>query len=1264
MDPEVIAQLEEQFRELTEMLIKQNSMMGDQIDAMNKMASSTKAATDTTNKNSANSTQATTKYAEAQAKASIETTKSATASKALAAGLGTLTASVSAAANVFGSLSSSLLSTEQGLSKYGKVADSAAQGLEGLVKSVPVLGDAFGGLVGVAGKLAAGLFADGMKLIDTFTSVRDGLVQVGGALPVTGEQLIKLSNNAGYFGERMQILGKITAGLGTNLAGISMTAGQGAVKFMEMSAVTDEVRAKFGKMGVDVDRLTEMQGMYIKSQLMSGNANELQAKSSAQLRKESLVYVENMTKLSALTGKQAEQMQAEQEVALSEYEELVKQRQENAKVAQLIRDGRTEEAAQIKKEQKTRTDFLKEAVAVGYSAAEVAKLGRMARTGVYDEFTGGMAVLGINAAKLKRSMETATDGAAVFADTYQEINQKTGEMALRAGDALQFMGEEGGNMLGMGKSFLETNRLYGDKNLAQAKEQAAALAKEAQTRDDALGDLVEGVKIQERAFQEAYQNLLLNMTVKIAKFLEGFDLFGFITNNFSSIVQGLGTVMGIAAAASVALSVAAGRAALSLAGVTGGGAAGGGLLRGAAGLAGRAAPWLSGLMVGKDAYDWATSDGPAKKEDIYGTVGGVLGGAVGLVGGPVGAAIGAGIGNAIGNWLGGKKDAAAGAATPGSGLAKIMESSRTGIYDPANIGLAFQDNSEVIEEQLKKNRELYNPMLQEATKENEERTDNFDLLSSSMLTFKNRIDSINKSLLELKKAADKFYTALTGQAAPDAENDISPTTTPPPVLNTGEYFTGKANSPATVESVMSMNLERESSGGTQLRSKFKQAGGIGGAYGLSQSARQYAYSNMTDQEKAEFKAATGFERPPTLEELVNKEGTAFLSDKAQTADRMLAKKFTETTIGTLTKKLGRTPSLADVRGSYWHGQAGYVALLEAAKTNPNMTMADFYAAHPNFGKTDVSQFKGRTVQQQLEEIAKHAGGNFSRTGLIGATEDFRGKYAGVVPDNVKLQSNVNMGSVDQDIVGRLYAAARDYGQPINITSGYRDDAYQALIWLRGQMGEPGIYTPARPMNDQYVNYKGKQYLVKGNGKGSPHLGRAIDIDVPGGRERFDEYLTKYGLHRPNKDGDPPHVEKAARGGIFRGPNSGYQVELHGTEMIIPLDNYRTNSSRAAGILNQLMNKTGERTASVGRYGRIQDTLMQVVNAETTKAIKAVSDSNAPMQNISVEITNSMRKVMSAHGETMSELTSKLDKMIDALDTSNDVTRKILKKASV
>ena len=197
-------------------------------------------------------------------------------------------------------------------------------------------------------------------------------------------------------------------------------------------------------------------------------------------------------------------------------------------------------------------------------------------------------------------------------------------------------------------------------------------------------------------------------------------------------------------------------------------------------------------------------------------------------------------------------------------------------------------------------------------------------------------------------------------------------------------------------------------------------------------------------------------------------------------------------------------------------------------------------------------------------------------------------------------------------------------------------------------------------------------------------------------------------------GQLAQMQQAERGGILRGPDSGYLAMLHGKEAVIPLDNKFTRSqssesytvngkpatkkeyesfmkshpelqniqnkvqsmlgslsdkamdpSRVIGSVSKLMdsNLTGIKDEIIDKNERIQESLLQVVNSETKKAIQAVTEANQPLQMISNEISTNMRQVMKAHNQTMSELTYKLGEMIDALNTSNDHTKKILKKAS-
>jgi hypothetical protein len=135
------------------------------------------------------------------------------------------------------------------------------------------------------------------------------------------------------------------------------------------------------------------------------------------------------------------------------------------------------------------------------------------------------------------------------------------------------------------------------------------------------------------------------------------------------------------------------------------------------------------------------------------------------------------------------------------------------------------------------------------------------------------------------------------------------------------------------------------------------------------------------------------------------------------------------------------------------------------------------------------------------------------------------------PENVVLEnSRVNLSSVNEDLLSRFYALAHEYGKPVQISSAQRDDAYQAELWARGSLGEPGIYTPAKPKQAQRVTIKngpfsGRTIDVPGGGQGSAHTeGKAID--TPATKDpAFRSLLPKFGLTIPFGDRDPVHVQK-------------------------------------------------------------------------------------------------------------------------------------------
>ena len=302
-------------------------------------------------------------------------------------------------------------------------------------------------------------------------------------------------------------------------------------------------------------------------------------------------------------------------------------------------------------------------------------------------------------------------------------------------------------------------------------------------------------------------------------------------------------------------------------------------------------------------------------------------------------------------------------------------------------------------------------------------------------------------------------------------------------------FAGGAATVATVGAVMAMNKEKESSGGKFLRvTNVSNAGTIGGAYGLGDAARKSAFRNMSAEEKAEFTRRTGFTRAPTLDELVTNEGknSKFKSEQARLADELLAQAYTKQSIGSLQKRLGRAPTMADIRGAHWHGEAGYVALLEAARTNPNMTMKQFYDAHPGWGKVGMQQFmvKGRmiTVSEQLARIAQQAGGTVQAAPVSGGTtggaatsgqniqqatgQAVSGFINPVQPSRITSQFGMRKHPIRGD--NRLHTGI-DYGVPSGTPVKASADGIVTFAGMRGAYGNLIIVSHANGMSTRYAH---------------------------------------------------------------------------------------------------------------------------------------------------------------------------------------------------
>ena len=382
--------------------------------------------------------------------------------------MGNLAAATTSAVTSTKQFGTALLSTEQGLSKFGSALTSAGDAAWNLGK---MIGGPLGIAVGALVKGATMAAEAALKQTDASLKATDEFSKMGGAGAFTSKEILEMGHRAGLSSQNLEIFTKAASNAGTGLAMFGNTAASGIKAFGEMTAISKEQRMAFERMGYSQEQLMMMQGDYIKLQEMSGKSMQGQAGDTAKLKKESLEYVENLTRLSAMTGKSADKLAKEQEARQMEYEELIQTRQEDDKIRQLKAQDRDAEAAALELEQKKRKAYLDE-VEAQFGKDMASKMGRVARTGGFDKQTAGLAPL-IDPNRILQDIKSATNLDEVrknAAKQNQDIKGRQSEQLANFGTALQYRGKELGDKIGLSEESLRTSGKFIGRNEVTAYE--------------------------------------------------------------------------------------------------------------------------------------------------------------------------------------------------------------------------------------------------------------------------------------------------------------------------------------------------------------------------------------------------------------------------------------------------------------------------------------------------------------------------------------------------------------------------------------------------------------------------------------------------------------------------------------------------------------------------------------------------------------------------------------------------------------------------
>ena len=321
--------------------------------------------------------------------------------------------------------------------KYNYAVEGLTKSLTTLTGNIPGLGSA----MTLLGKAVSGLAGAVFKQTDELLQASDQFAKIGAAGSLTTLDIMKMGVQAGLTTKDLGILTNATSKIGTGLIGLGVNATDGIKKFADMTQVLPNVRQEFQRMGVSQTELIEQQAKYVEIQAASGKSMVSQAKDAATLKKSSLEYSENLLRLSALTGKSADVLQEEQKQQAMELEELIATRQEDDKINELKNSNRKEEAAALQKEQDSRKAFVKD-IEAKYGKATGVALGKVARTGSYDQTTAGYANLGIDAGKIQSDLKNGMDGTKLANEVGDQLKVGMSSLLKNLGQGAQFNAQE------------------------------------------------------------------------------------------------------------------------------------------------------------------------------------------------------------------------------------------------------------------------------------------------------------------------------------------------------------------------------------------------------------------------------------------------------------------------------------------------------------------------------------------------------------------------------------------------------------------------------------------------------------------------------------------------------------------------------------------------------------------------------------------------------------------------------------------------------
>ena len=447
------------------------------------------------------------------------------------------------------SLTKSVLSTEAGMSKYNGAIGKAGDAAFALGSGFGVLGTVVGGLVKLFTMGAEAV----LKQNDAMIKGYDALSEFGQTASLTSRDVLQLGKNAGYTSHNLEIFTKNAVKVSQEFAGLTGSASAGVVAFSKLTAITQEQRDQYNRLGQGQETVTKLQTDYVAQTVKAGIAL---AKTPAELQKNSLKYIDSLNELAAITGISVEKQQEALDIAnanenFNAYKFSMDQKRLalDKEAEEATKAGLHEKAAELKAQSeniqqviRSKDEAAKLAVATMSAANSAAYLQGISTDGatIYTEANAKLLRSGIDVAAQNEKMNK---GGSALVDVLSSQVEAAKRFDANFGQAGYAMGEHS----------IELQKVFGMDN--KARETAAKFA--ALTTDEEKKAFAEKIILTQKELADKKaglgkvddvknaQNAQLATELKARQGLDGLVgvISGPVTNAFEKLMKVMTSVM-------------------------------------------------------------------------------------------------------------------------------------------------------------------------------------------------------------------------------------------------------------------------------------------------------------------------------------------------------------------------------------------------------------------------------------------------------------------------------------------------------------------------------------------------------------------------------------------------------------------------------------------------------------------------------------------------------------------------------------------------